>query len=190
MHVEICESCRRIRLVLMGLLIVFAALAGYHWGNIIENMRAGVQEHDVLLLGIVFTLLSAITALWVESVVTRTELAAAMAQQDGERHDLAGQQVGGDGAQVAVRPPWHRQDKDGPVHEADRADPGQQHDLANANGFMPPSMANRSAMRTQARGRGGATNLPDHAVSVGGRELAQLADHADSKDKEAEGDNG
>ena len=85
MHVEICESCRRIRLVLMGLLIVFAALAGYYWGNIIENMRAGVQEHDVLLLGIVFTLLSGITALWVESVVTRTELAAAMAQQDGER---------------------------------------------------------------------------------------------------------
>ena len=85
MHVEICESCRRIRLVLMGLLIVFAALAGYHWGNIIENMRAGVQEHDVLLLGIVFTLLSAITALWVETVVTRTELAAAMAQQDEER---------------------------------------------------------------------------------------------------------
>ena len=85
MHVEICESCRRIRLVLMGLLIVFAALAGYHWGNIIENMRAGVQEHDALLLGIVFTLLSAITALWVETVVTRTELAAAMAQQDGER---------------------------------------------------------------------------------------------------------
>jgi hypothetical protein len=85
MHVEICESCRRIRLVLMGLLIVFAALAGYHWGNIIENMKAGVQEHDVLLLGIVFTLLSLITAIWVETVVTRTELEAALAHQDEER---------------------------------------------------------------------------------------------------------
>ena len=46
---------------------------------------AALVSFGFSLLGIVFTLLSAITALWVETVVTRTELAAAMAQQDEER---------------------------------------------------------------------------------------------------------
>lgn len=85
MKVETCEQCRRVRLVLMALLIVFSALAGYHWGNILENMQAGVQEHDVVLLGIVFTLLAFLTALWVETVVTRTEVEATKAHRGEER---------------------------------------------------------------------------------------------------------
>lgn len=80
MHVEICEKCRRVRLVLMGLLIVFAALAGYHWGAIIQNLDAGVREHDVIILATVFSVLAVLTALWVETVVTRTEREVALAQ--------------------------------------------------------------------------------------------------------------
>jgi len=80
MHVEICEKCRWMRLVLMTLLIVFAALAGYHWGNIIENLNAGSQGHGVIILGVVFSLLALMTALWVETIVTRTEMEAALAQ--------------------------------------------------------------------------------------------------------------
>lgn len=80
MHVEICEKCRRVRLVLMGLLIVFAALAGYHWGAIIQNLDAGVREHDVIILATVFSILAVLTALWVETVVTRTEREVALAQ--------------------------------------------------------------------------------------------------------------
>lgn len=80
MHVEICEKCRRVRLVLMGLLIVFAALAGYHWGAIIQNLDAGVREHDVIIMATVFSILAVLTALWIETVVTRTEREVALAQ--------------------------------------------------------------------------------------------------------------
>ena len=84
MHVEICEKCRKVRLVLMTMLIVFAALAGYNWGAIIQSLGSGVQEHDVLILGVVFSILAALTALWVETVVTRTERVAALAQAEVE----------------------------------------------------------------------------------------------------------
>ncbi|WP_374332166.1 hypothetical protein [Aestuariivirga sp.] len=80
MHVEICEKCRRVRLVLMGLLIVFAALAGYHWGAIIQNLDAGVREHDVIIMAAVFSILAVLTGLWIETVVTRTEREVALAQ--------------------------------------------------------------------------------------------------------------
>ena len=82
MHVEqvgTCENCRRIRLGLMGLLIVFAALAGYHWGYILERMNSGGQERGVIVLGVAFTFLALFTAVWVEVVVTRTERDAELA---------------------------------------------------------------------------------------------------------------
>ena len=73
MHVIVCEKCRRIRLALMSLLIVFAALAGYHWGNLFES-GFHVQDHDVVILAVAFTLLAAAVALGVEMAVTRTEM--------------------------------------------------------------------------------------------------------------------
>ena len=85
MDVEICQSCRRTRLVLMGLLIVFAALAGFHWGDIIDNIRTGTREPEVLVLGIIFTVLAFVTAVWVESVVARTERDAALAHLEEDR---------------------------------------------------------------------------------------------------------
>lgn len=78
-HVGTCENCRRMRLGLIGLLIVFAALAGYHWGYILERMNAGGQERDAIILGVAFTLLALLTAVWVEAVVTRTERDAELA---------------------------------------------------------------------------------------------------------------
>lgn len=100
MHVEICEKCRRTRLVLMGLLMVFAALAGFHWGSIFESAGAGIQAHDVMVLGVVFTVLALLTALWVETIVTRTEMEAAKAQseeealaQEAQMHDERARQL-------------------------------------------------------------------------------------------------
>jgi hypothetical protein len=72
----------------MALLIVFAALAGYHWGAIIQNVRIGVQEHDVIILGTVFSVLAVLTALLVETVVTRTEREAALAEAAVEEKAL------------------------------------------------------------------------------------------------------
>ena len=72
----------------MALLIVFAALAGYHWGTIIQNVRIGVQEHDVIILGMVFSVLAVLTALLVEAVVTRTEREAALAEAAVEEKAL------------------------------------------------------------------------------------------------------
>lgn len=78
-HVGTCENCRRMRLGLIGLLIVFAALAGYHWGTILERINSGGQERDVILLGVAFTLLALLTAMWVEAVEARTERDAELA---------------------------------------------------------------------------------------------------------------
>lgn len=79
-HIDVCEKCRRIRLVLMVLLIAFAALAGYHWGSILESRNYNVENHDVLLLAVMFTVLVVVVALAVEAAVTRTEIEAATAQ--------------------------------------------------------------------------------------------------------------
>lgn len=78
-HVGTCENCRRMRLGLISLLIIFAALAGYHWGSILERMNSGGQERNVIVLGVAFTLLALFTAVWVEAVVTRTERDAELA---------------------------------------------------------------------------------------------------------------
>ena len=69
----------------MGLLIVFAALAGFHWGDIIDNIRTGAREPAVLALGVVFTVLAFATAVWGESVVARTEREAALAHLQENR---------------------------------------------------------------------------------------------------------
>lgn len=81
MPTELCEKCRRHRLVLMFLLIVFAALSGYHWGSILDNANAHVYEHDVIIAGVAFTLLSLVVALWSEAVVGKIEKALVHAHQ-------------------------------------------------------------------------------------------------------------
>ena len=67
----------------MGLLIVFAALAGYHWGNIMEGGQ--VYGHDVMLGAVCFTVLAVVVALAIEAAVTRTEIEAASAESLKER---------------------------------------------------------------------------------------------------------
>lgn len=67
----------------MALLIIFAALSGYHWGGILEGDR--VYQHDVLIAALCFTVLAVIVALAIEAAVTRTEYAAAAAQTEEER---------------------------------------------------------------------------------------------------------
>ena len=68
----------------MGLLIVFAALAGYHWGVILDTGGTRIFEHDVLLAAGTFTILAVLCGLWVESAVTRSENQVALAQRQHE----------------------------------------------------------------------------------------------------------
>lgn len=85
MQIDVCGKCRQIRLVMMALLIVFAALAGYHWGSILESGGFRVQDHDIIILALVFTAMAAVIALAVEATVTKIEMAAAVAQRDEEK---------------------------------------------------------------------------------------------------------
>lgn len=67
--IEICEKCRRIRLVAIGLLMTSAVLTGYLWAH---------YEHFYLATALVssigFAVFSCLLILAVEMVVTRTEL--------------------------------------------------------------------------------------------------------------------
>jgi len=88
MHVAACERYRRIRLGLMGLLVVLTALAGYHWGTAFDQGPLRLEQHDVLIFAITFTVLAALVAIGIELAVTRTEMEAAAAQSQKESRKL------------------------------------------------------------------------------------------------------
>lgn len=76
------ERGKRARLALLAVLMVFAALAGYHWGRIWDG--GGIHGHDMLIAAVCFTVLAAIVALVVEAAAMRTEaeVAAALSQKE------------------------------------------------------------------------------------------------------------
>lgn len=86
MSSEYCERCRRYRLILMVLLIVFAALAGYHWGSILDNAEEQVYQHDVVFAAVTSTLLALLVAVWSEVLVAKIEDAAGRALKQSDGH--------------------------------------------------------------------------------------------------------
>jgi len=87
MPTKLCEKCRRIRLVVTVLLIMFTAVAGYHWGHILENGSEGIiYPHDVAIGAIAFTVGALLFGLWGEVLVARIEKAASAAEAERARH--------------------------------------------------------------------------------------------------------
>lgn len=83
MPVKICEKCRRIRLAVMAMLIVFAALAGYHWGHMLET--GAFQSPYLVYAAAGSTFGAVLLGLWAEALVARTERAAAQAEAERAR---------------------------------------------------------------------------------------------------------
>ena len=69
--IEVCEMCRRIRLVVVVLFLISTVLAGYLWAH--AERQGGSQLWGAAAF---FTALSVVLMLGVEIVVTKTELQA------------------------------------------------------------------------------------------------------------------
>ena len=78
-------------MTLLALLIVFASVAGYHWGHILEGADAHVYRHDVIVAALGFTVLALFFAVWSEALVGKIE--DAVEDADARRAQAAQQQA-------------------------------------------------------------------------------------------------